>query len=365
MRKSTRGIGTRPGTKPAPKLGHQQGWVPTPHDNENHDSHDVEESDEAESSTRSRAGHVLGHVVNHDDHKPINAGKGKFPRKNGTAADLGGDVESGGGADNGTSPETGDQKLTDDSEKAADDIKQRFIDIGMRPPTRLRRRGRPLHDAHDDGAEIEDEEDDTTDADDASDATEATDATDADVSFFEEIQMTKEDVDEDIDHAIRETRGYPDDRRSAFCIHDQEKAKAFDDALKIVANDGKVKTALAKAGRKGGVVAVRVLAATGGLVIVGMSCFVAIVSEAEVPVNIASVIASQIIKAAELVEKKTDQKFEKDALKKEDAEQLMRLMGTNLSDVEEHGTMSPQALKGFQDFKLMAATLKAQNMSKV
>lgn len=237
------------------------------------------------------------------------------------------------------------KKLTDHPDEAANDIKQSFTKAGIRPPAKLRRLGT---------VRLEDLE--------AIQNEEAA-AGEADPEFIGGVQEAMDEVETNIRKITLRTKGINDQRRTSLCIDNPETAQNFTEALKIVVSDGEVKAALAKAGLKVGTVGIRVLAAIGGLAIVGAGCFLAIVSVKAAPAKIASSIASQVVSAGEWVDDKVEQRFEKNALKKANAQELIRLIGTNEEAVVEQNTITPEALRKYGEFKLMVAAMNAEKMA--
>ncbi|KAF5620264.1 hypothetical protein F52700_11586 [Fusarium sp. NRRL 52700] len=174
------------------------------------------------------------------------------------------------------------------------------------------------------------------------------------------VMKAMEDVDYEIDVLTQMTRGINDERRTAKCINDPETADKFTEALKAVASNHDIQKAVKEAGLGNESIGVRVLAGLGGLALVGVGSFVAIVSQGAESTTIASSISTQIIRDAMLVNGKSDKNFEETALKNGNAQELMKLMGTNEAEVESSGTMSQGALRTYEEYKSMVAFLNAQ-----
>ncbi|KAF5705137.1 hypothetical protein FMUND_12216 [Fusarium mundagurra] len=174
------------------------------------------------------------------------------------------------------------------------------------------------------------------------------------------VKIAMEDVDYEIDLLTQKTKGINDERRTAKCIGDPETADKFTEALKAVVSNDKVQKALNDAGLSIGSFGVRVLAGLGGLALVGVGSFVAIVSQGSESTTIASSVSKQVIRDAELAKGKSNEKFDEKALKEGNAQELMKLMGTNEAEVGSSGTMSQGALETYKEYKSMVAFLKTQ-----
>lgn len=294
----------------------------------------------------------LGEDNDNDDEKKTNTGAlaksgkrkpTKKPKQVGDGDDE--DPEAGDQSEGDNDDENEDNKLRDDPDEAADDIKQSFTDAGIRLPPKLRRLGKVRPE---DAEAIENEADA---------------AGEADPAFIESVQEALDEVQLSIRNIALKTRGVSDQRRLAICIDNTKTAEKFTEALKIVVSDGEVKASLARAGLKIGTVGIRVLAALSGLAIIGVGSFLAIVSQTKPPAEIAASIASQVVSAGERVDNKVNQKFERDALKKANAQELIKLIGTNEAAVETDRTITPDALRKYREFKLMVATLNAQKQA--
>lgn len=169
-------------------------------------------------------------------------------------------------------------------------------------------------------------------------------------------------VDMDIDNITQKTRGVGEKERTAICIKDAETANKFTEALETVTSNQEVDKALKDTASQGvvGTSGARVLVALGDLALVGVGSFVAIVSQGADSTTIASSISSQVVRDAKLVVEKSNQTFEEGALKKDNAQALMKLMGTNEEEVGESGTMTQGSLRTYEEFKLMVAFLNAE-----
>lgn len=184
----------------------------------------------------------------------------------------------------------------------------------------------------------------------------------ANAEFIGEVAEAMDEVDTEIRNLVRKIKvGTPEARRNAIFLNDADAITRFGKAAETVKNNALVKAALAKVGMKMGGVIISVLAAIGGLAIVGVGSFLTIVSQAGGPAEIAAAIAEQVIKGGQIVNNKVDRKLKKDALKTENAQQLMRLLGTNEELVAEEGTINPTSLATFSQFKLMAAANMREN----
>ncbi|KAF5975667.1 hypothetical protein FBULB1_7243 [Fusarium bulbicola] len=174
------------------------------------------------------------------------------------------------------------------------------------------------------------------------------------------VKNAMEDVDYEIDVLTQMTKGINDERRTAKCIDDPETADKFTEALKAIVSNDKVQKALKDAGLGIGSFGVRVLAGLGGLALVGVGSFVAIVSQGSESTTIASSVSKQVIRDAELVKGEGNKKFDEKATKEGNAKELMKLMGTNEAEVASSGTMSQGALETYTEYKSMVAFLKAE-----
>lgn len=176
------------------------------------------------------------------------------------------------------------------------------------------------------------------------------------------VEAAMEEVVYQVELTTQKTRGINGGERTAICIKDPETANKFTEALETVATNQEVDKALKETATQGvaGTSAARVLVALGDLALVGVGSFVAIVSQGADSTAIASSISSQVIRDAKLVADKGNETFEEDALKQDDAQELMKLMGTNEAEVESSGTMSQGALQTYTEYKAMVAFLNAQ-----
>lgn len=187
-----------------------------------------------------------------------------------------------------------------------------------------------------------------------------------DEEFIKEVQAAMDQVDEDIENQINDIKVIKgpdaDKRRNAIFLNSKELVDMFGEATKQVMNDGQVKAVLAKTGMKVGGVAVRVLSVIGGVALFGVGAFLTVAAlgkDKGAAIKVGAAIAKQVIKGGQKVGDKIDDKLDQDKLKSDNAQQLMRLLGTNPMDVVENGTINAQTLAAFSQFKLMAATEKA------
>ncbi|KAH6981603.1 hypothetical protein BKA56DRAFT_584178 [Ilyonectria sp. MPI-CAGE-AT-0026] len=232
-----------------------------------------------------------------------------------------------------------EEGISEDPEKAAEQIQKSFAAAGIRAPSKLRLK-KPKGDIS--GEPVEEE---------------------ANAEFIGQVAKAIDDVDVKIQNIVNKLVPGADAarRRNAIFLNDQNAIKEFGEAAATVKNDASLNAALAKAGMKVGGFTVSVLAVIGGIALISAGSFLTIVSQAGGPVKIAAAISEQVIKGAETLNNKIDRKLDAAALKKANAMQLMRLLGTTEKDAAEKGTIDQTSVATFNRFRLMVAANMKEN----
>lgn len=236
-----------------------------------------------------------------------------------------------------------EEGISDNPEKAAEQIQKSFAAVGLRPPAKLRFKKTNVSPSGEIIGEPVEEE--------------------VNAEFIGQVAEAIDEVDGKIQSMLNKVGSGADParRRNAIFLNDEKAIKEFGEAAATVQNNPSLKTALKNAGMKVGGITVSVLAVIGGIALITAGSFLTIVSQAGGPAKIAAAISAQVIKGAETLNNKIDRKLDAAALKKANAVQLMRLLGINEKDAAEKGTIDQTSVATFNRFKLMAAANMKEN----